>query len=47
MNDQPIKIISKTQKSQKILGLQSLQLKQLDQVCGGSDPEWKYVNVRR
>jgi len=42
-----IKTVPKQEKLQKKPQLQSLPLKQLDQVCGGSDPEWKYVPVRR
>jgi hypothetical protein len=49
MNNQQTKINQQEQKYQKLSQVQSLTLEQLDGVYGGSDsdPEWKYVSVRR
>lgn len=48
MKNNQQKLTHPQKQSVKILSqLQALQLEQLDGIYGGSDPEWKYVPVRR
>ena len=50
MSQPLIKTDLQQQNAQKISKLQPLELQQLEKICGGSsgsDPEWRYLSIRR